>query len=262
MRSTDGLMTWHAGYQSPTGNYVALEQTKDATRGWVSAQTNRARRTGEVQAAGKTWRTYVRSGKVQNSLLSTAETRRRPHDDHDRHRHLRGAHGLRRDARAGPALRPAAPGPGDGPLGPRRGWPDRGSASARGAPPSAWRRVATRVSPDRRSRGVGVGERGLGAVEPGAAVGRQGLAALPQPHALLEAELTALELGDDADELVAGLLVGQVGDVRELVCRGGGRLAALGHGDHPRAARRRGPRSRRGPPAPAAARRPRPRPGR
>ncbi|HET8983135.1 MAG TPA: DUF4245 family protein, partial [Pedococcus sp.] len=32
VRSTDGLMTWHAGYQSPTGNYVALEQTKGATR--------------------------------------------------------------------------------------------------------------------------------------------------------------------------------------------------------------------------------------
>ena len=35
VRSTDGLMTWHAGYQSPTGNYVALEQTKGATKGWI-----------------------------------------------------------------------------------------------------------------------------------------------------------------------------------------------------------------------------------
>ena len=52
VRSTDGLMTWHAGYQSPTGNYVALEQTKDATRGWVEAQTNRARRTGEPGGRG------------------------------------------------------------------------------------------------------------------------------------------------------------------------------------------------------------------
>ena len=32
---------------------------------------------------------------------------------------------------------------------------------------------------------------------------RQGLAAPPQAHALLEAGLAALELGDDADELVA-----------------------------------------------------------
>src|SRR6185312_14558525 len=49
VRSTDGLMTWHAGYQSPDGNYVAIEQTKDATDTWVSAQTNRARVTGQTQ---------------------------------------------------------------------------------------------------------------------------------------------------------------------------------------------------------------------
>jgi hypothetical protein len=74
VRSTDGLMTWHAGYQSPTGNYIALEQTKDATAQWISAQTNRAAQTGEVQAAGKTWGTYVRSGKVQNSLVHRAQS--------------------------------------------------------------------------------------------------------------------------------------------------------------------------------------------
>ena len=62
-------MTWHAGYQSPTGNYVALEQTKDATDGWVAAQTNRAKKTGQLDAGGRTWATYVRSGKVQNSLV-------------------------------------------------------------------------------------------------------------------------------------------------------------------------------------------------
>jgi hypothetical protein len=73
VRSTGGLMTWHAGYQSPTGNYVAIEQTEDATDEWVSAQTNRAPRTGDVQAAGRTWDTYVRSGKVQNSLVHRAE---------------------------------------------------------------------------------------------------------------------------------------------------------------------------------------------
>jgi hypothetical protein len=72
VRSTDGLMTWHAGYQSPTGNYVAVEQTKDATPLWVAAETNRARETGQVQAGGRTWSTLVRSGKVQNSLVNRA----------------------------------------------------------------------------------------------------------------------------------------------------------------------------------------------
>lgn len=74
VRSTDGLMTWHAGYQSPTGNYVAVEQTKDATAGWVEAQTNRARETGQTQVRGLEWGTYVRSGKVQNSLVHKAES--------------------------------------------------------------------------------------------------------------------------------------------------------------------------------------------
>jgi hypothetical protein len=69
VRSTDGLMTWHAGYQSPTGDYVALEQTRDATDNWISAQVNRARLTGQVQAAGRTWDTYVRGVKVQNSMV-------------------------------------------------------------------------------------------------------------------------------------------------------------------------------------------------
>ena len=69
VRSTDGLMTWHAGYQSPAGSYVALEQTRDATARWVSAQTNRAPRTGELRAAGRTWGQYVRTGKLQNSLV-------------------------------------------------------------------------------------------------------------------------------------------------------------------------------------------------
>ena len=39
VRSTGGLMTWHAGYQSPRGDYVALEQTKDATGAWVDTPT-------------------------------------------------------------------------------------------------------------------------------------------------------------------------------------------------------------------------------
>jgi hypothetical protein len=69
VRSTDGLMTWHAGYRAPDGTYVAVEQTVDATQAWVDAQTNRARRVGELTAGGRTWRTYARDGKVQNSML-------------------------------------------------------------------------------------------------------------------------------------------------------------------------------------------------
>lgn len=69
VRSSDGLMTWHAGYQAPSGRYVAVEQTQDATQDWVSAQTNRARQDGKVVVDDVTWLRYVRDGKVQNSLL-------------------------------------------------------------------------------------------------------------------------------------------------------------------------------------------------
>ena len=47
-------------------------------------------------------------------------------------------------------------------------------------------------------------------------MGRQGLSPLPESHTGLEPDLPALELGDDGDQLVASLLVGQLGDVREL----------------------------------------------
>lgn len=70
VRSTGGYMTWHAGYQSPTGNYVALEQTKDPDAEWIAAQTNRAGVTGQLVVGGRTWKTYVRGGKVQNSLVA------------------------------------------------------------------------------------------------------------------------------------------------------------------------------------------------
>ena len=72
VRVTDGLMTWHAGYQAPDGTYVAVEQTKDATPAWISAQTNRAPKEGTVEAAGRTWTKFVRDTKVQNSLLHEA----------------------------------------------------------------------------------------------------------------------------------------------------------------------------------------------
>jgi Protein of unknown function (DUF4245) len=70
VRTTDGFSTWHAGYQTPSGTYVAVEQTKDPTPLWVEAQTNRAPKTGTLEAGGRTWTKYVRDTKVQNSLVA------------------------------------------------------------------------------------------------------------------------------------------------------------------------------------------------
>lgn len=74
VRSTDGLMTWHVGYLTPGGRYVAVEQTKDATDGWVRAQTNRAPSEGTVAIVDTVWTKYVRDIKVQNSLVALGKT--------------------------------------------------------------------------------------------------------------------------------------------------------------------------------------------
>ena len=69
---TGGFQTWHVGYRTPSGTFVAVEQTQGANREWIAAQTNRAPRTGTVEVAGRTWEKYVRDTKTQNSLLSVA----------------------------------------------------------------------------------------------------------------------------------------------------------------------------------------------
>ena len=74
VRTTDGFSTWHAGYQTPSGTYVAVEQTMDPTSKWVEAQTNRAPKTGTLDAGGRTWVKYVRDTKVQNSLVDDPQT--------------------------------------------------------------------------------------------------------------------------------------------------------------------------------------------
>lgn len=69
VRATDGKMTWLAGYQTPTGEYVSVEQTQSASSAWISAQINRATKVGEVDRGGLTWVQYERGAKVQNSLV-------------------------------------------------------------------------------------------------------------------------------------------------------------------------------------------------
>lgn len=72
LTSTDGLRAWHVGYQTPAGDYVAVEQTMGATDAWIAAQTNRAPKIGTVEAAGLTWDQYDRPVKVQRSLVHRA----------------------------------------------------------------------------------------------------------------------------------------------------------------------------------------------
>jgi hypothetical protein len=62
-------MTWQAAYETPAGDYAAVQETVDATDAWVTQQVNRSPRVGEVEIAGSSWEQYDRSGKVQRSLV-------------------------------------------------------------------------------------------------------------------------------------------------------------------------------------------------
>lgn len=70
--SADGVRTWHAGYLSPDGHYVSIDQTATAgaTGTWVSAQTSNGQGEGTLSAAGTTWLKLSSRDTVQRSLLS------------------------------------------------------------------------------------------------------------------------------------------------------------------------------------------------
>jgi Protein of unknown function (DUF4245) len=66
----DGLRTWHAGYLSPEGNYLSIDQTPHATDAWVAAQTSNGRAEGTMPAGGATWEKLSSRDTVQRSLVS------------------------------------------------------------------------------------------------------------------------------------------------------------------------------------------------
>ena len=68
----DGVRTWHAGYLSPDGNYVSIDQTAvtGATVQWMSARTSNGQAEGTLAAAGTTWQKLSSRVTVQRSLVS------------------------------------------------------------------------------------------------------------------------------------------------------------------------------------------------
>ena len=68
----DGVRTWHAGYLSPEGNYVSLDQAPAtaATDSWVSTLTSNGQAEGMIAAAGRTWQKLSSRDIVQRSLVS------------------------------------------------------------------------------------------------------------------------------------------------------------------------------------------------
>jgi len=72
LSAVDGARTWHAGYLSPDGQYVSIDQTlaTGASQGWVSAVTSNGRPEGRLSAAGTSWARLSARGTIQRSLLS------------------------------------------------------------------------------------------------------------------------------------------------------------------------------------------------
>jgi len=70
--AADGVKTWHAGYLSPDGQYVSIDQTevRGATTSWVSAATSNGQAEGSLSAAGRTWQKDSSPDIVQRSLVS------------------------------------------------------------------------------------------------------------------------------------------------------------------------------------------------
>jgi hypothetical protein len=69
LRSTDGLMTWQAAFETPAGEYAAVQETVGATDAWVTQQVNRSPRVGDLEIDGTSWEQYDRRGRVQRSLV-------------------------------------------------------------------------------------------------------------------------------------------------------------------------------------------------
>jgi len=69
VRSTADVVMWHVGYETPTQQYAAVQQGKDAPAEWVRAQVNRAPTAGTQRVDGEEWTRYIRADKTQNSLV-------------------------------------------------------------------------------------------------------------------------------------------------------------------------------------------------
>lgn len=71
--AADGVRTWHAGYLSPDGQYVSIDQTPKtgATQIWISARTANGQTDGTVSAAGQAWLKFSSRQILQRSLVST-----------------------------------------------------------------------------------------------------------------------------------------------------------------------------------------------
>ncbi|WP_328292434.1 DUF4245 domain-containing protein [Kineococcus sp. NBC_00420] len=72
-RSTDGVVTWHVGYRSDEGQYLALEVAEDTTKTWLKAQTQGGTADGTRTVQGQPWDGYLQPDRKRYSLVRTQD---------------------------------------------------------------------------------------------------------------------------------------------------------------------------------------------
>lgn len=74
VRSKGDVLMWNAGWTTPDGQYVSVQQVVDAPQDWVDTQTNNGARVGTwTDEDGTEWLRREREGKVQRSLVDDPE---------------------------------------------------------------------------------------------------------------------------------------------------------------------------------------------
>jgi hypothetical protein len=67
--STDGIQTWHVGYETADAQYAAVQQAKGATTHWVSANSDGGTAVGTQVVDGVTWVQFLHSNRLARSLV-------------------------------------------------------------------------------------------------------------------------------------------------------------------------------------------------
>jgi hypothetical protein len=72
-RSTEGVVTWHVGYRTDEGRYLALEVAEDTTPTWLKAQTAGGTQDGTRTVGGEPWDAYLQEDRKRYSLVRTQD---------------------------------------------------------------------------------------------------------------------------------------------------------------------------------------------
>jgi len=72
-RSTDGVVTWHVGYRTDDGKFLALEIAQDTTASWLRAQTQSGTEQDPQTIDGQQWEAYLQEDRARYSVARTQD---------------------------------------------------------------------------------------------------------------------------------------------------------------------------------------------